>query len=54
MMTVNEDLEWFSRPTVEYHSYIVDAMGMVEDLDELGMLGRGFSSMDDLKKSRYR
>jgi hypothetical protein len=50
MMTVNEDLEWFSRPTVEYHSYIVDAMGMVEDLDELGMLGRGFSSMDDLKK----
>jgi hypothetical protein len=27
-----------------------DAMGMVEDLYELGKLGRGFSSMDDLEK----
>jgi hypothetical protein len=27
-----------------------DAMGMVEDLDELGKLGRGVSSMDDLEK----
>jgi hypothetical protein len=26
------------------------AMGVVEDLDELGKLGRGFSSMDDLEK----
>jgi hypothetical protein len=25
-------------------------MGMVEDLDELGKLGQGFSSMDDLEK----
>jgi hypothetical protein len=25
-------------------------MGMVEDLDKLGKLGRGFSSMDDLEK----
>jgi hypothetical protein len=35
---------------MEYHSYTNYAMGMVEDLDELGKLGRGFSSMDDLKK----
>jgi hypothetical protein len=35
---------------VEYHSSKDDAMGMVEDLDELGKLGRGFSSMDDLEK----
>jgi hypothetical protein len=26
-----------------------DAMGVVEDLDKLGNLGRGFSSMDDLE-----
>jgi hypothetical protein len=26
-----------------------DAMGVVEDLDKLGYLGRGFSSMDDLE-----
>jgi hypothetical protein len=25
-------------------------MGVVEDLDELGKVGRGFSSMDDLEK----
>jgi hypothetical protein len=27
-----------------------DAIGVVEDLDELGKLGRGFSSMDDLEE----
>jgi hypothetical protein len=27
-----------------------DAIDMVEDLDELGKLGRGFSSMDDIEK----
>jgi hypothetical protein len=31
-----------------------DAMGMVEDLDELGKLGRGVSSMDDLEKVDIR
>jgi hypothetical protein len=25
-------------------------MGVVEDLDELGKLGRGFSSMDDIEE----
>jgi hypothetical protein len=35
---------------VEYRSSKDNAMGMVEDLDELGKLGRGFSSMDDIEK----
>jgi hypothetical protein len=35
---------------VEYCSSKDDAMGVVEDLDELGKLGRGFSFMDDLEK----
>jgi hypothetical protein len=35
---------------MEYRSYMDDAMGVVEDLDELAKLGRGFSSMDDLEK----
>jgi hypothetical protein len=39
-----------SRQTAEYHSYTDDAIGVVEDLDELGKLGQGFSSMDDLEK----
>jgi hypothetical protein len=49
-MSVSKDLEWFSTRIVEYRSYIDDAMGVVEDLDELGKLDRGFSSMDDLEK----
>jgi hypothetical protein len=35
---------------MEYRSSKDDAMGMVEDLDELGKLGPDFSSMDDLDK----
>jgi hypothetical protein len=49
-MSVSKDLQWLSRQTTEYRSYTNDAMGMVEVLDELGKLGRGFSSMDDLEK----
>jgi hypothetical protein len=50
MMSVIKDLEWLSRWIAEYHSYTDDAMGMVEDLDELGKLGRGFFSMNNLEK----
>jgi hypothetical protein len=39
MMSVSKDHEWLSRQTVEYHSYKDDAMGVVEDLDELEKLG---------------
>jgi hypothetical protein len=48
MVMVNKDLEWLSRRKEEYHSSKDDAMGVVEDLDEIAKLGRGFSSMDDL------
>jgi hypothetical protein len=54
MMSVSKELEWLSRRTAEYRSYTDDAMGVVEDLDELGKIGRGFSSMDDIEKTRYR
>jgi hypothetical protein len=50
MMSVSKDLEWLNRRTTEYRSYTDDVMGVVEDLDELGNLGRGFSSMDDLEE----
>jgi hypothetical protein len=49
-MSVSKDLEWLSRQIAEYRSYTDNAMGVVEDLDKLGKLGRGFSSMDDLEK----
>jgi hypothetical protein len=38
-MLVIKDLEWLGRRAAEYHSYMDDAMGLVEDLDELGKLG---------------
>jgi hypothetical protein len=38
-MSVSIDHEWLSRQTAEYHSYMDDAMDVVEDLDELGKLG---------------
>jgi hypothetical protein len=50
MAMINKDLEWLSRQTEGYHSSKDDAMGVVEDLDEIGKLGRGFSSMDDFDK----
>jgi hypothetical protein len=49
MMSVSKDHEWLSRRITEYRSYTNDAIGVV-DLDELGKLGRGFSSMNDLEK----
>jgi hypothetical protein len=50
MAMATKDLEWLSRRIAEYHSSKDDAMGVVEDLDELGNLGRGFFSLDDLEK----
>jgi hypothetical protein len=50
MAMVTKDLEWLNRRTSEHHSSKDDAMGVVEDIDELGKLGRGFSSMDDLEE----
>jgi hypothetical protein len=50
MAMATRDLEWLSRQITEYHSSKDDAMGVVEDIDELGKLGWGFSSMDDIEK----
>jgi hypothetical protein len=50
MAAINRDLEWLNRRTMKYCSSTDNAIGVVEDLDELGKLGRGFSSMDDLEE----
>jgi hypothetical protein len=50
MAMTTRDLEWLSRWIMEYHSSKDDAMDVVEDLDDLGKLGQGFSSMDNLEK----
>jgi hypothetical protein len=36
---INKNLEWLSKRTKEYRSSKDDAMGVVEDLDEIGKLG---------------
>jgi hypothetical protein len=50
MAMVSKDLEWLSRRTKEYCSSKDDAISVVEDLDKIDKLGRGFSSIDDLDK----
>jgi hypothetical protein len=50
VVAINRDLEWFIWRIVEYHSSTDDVIGVVEDLDKLGKIGRGFSSMDDLEE----
>jgi hypothetical protein len=39
MVMATKDLQWLSRWTTEYRSSKDDAMGVLEDLDELGKLG---------------
>jgi hypothetical protein len=50
MLKQGKDVEWLRRWTEEYHSTKDDIGGMVDDLDEMGKLGHGFSSMDDLEE----
>jgi hypothetical protein len=50
MSTKSKDLEWLCRRTEGYRSSKDDVVGVVDDLDETGKLGRGFSSMDDLEE----
>jgi hypothetical protein len=42
MMLISKDHEWLSRRTVEYRSYMDDAIGMVEHLDESENLAEAF------------
>jgi hypothetical protein len=39
MSTKRKDHEWLHRRTEEYRSSKDDAMGVVDDLDEMGKLG---------------
>jgi hypothetical protein len=50
MVAISRDLEWLNRWTAEYCSSTDNAIGVLEDLDELGKLGQDFSSMDDMEE----
>jgi hypothetical protein len=38
MVAINKELEWLNRQTMKYCSSTDNAIGVVEDLDELGKL----------------
>jgi hypothetical protein len=48
MSTTNKELEWLHRRTEAYHSGKDSISGVVEDLENEGKLGQGFSSVDCL------
>jgi hypothetical protein len=50
MLKQEKDGEWLRRWTEEFCSTKDDIGGMVNDMDEIGKLGHGFSSMDDLEE----
>jgi hypothetical protein len=45
MSKENKDIEWLHWRMEEYHSSEDDTKGVVDDLDEMGKLERGFSSL---------
>jgi hypothetical protein len=54
MMTVDKELEWLHCLTGEYHPGQNDTGGLVEELENEGMLGQGFLSMDRLDEVDIR
>jgi hypothetical protein len=52
MVCKNESLEWLWAQTAEYRLAKNDTREVVEDFDEVGMLGKGFVAVDDLEENR--
>jgi hypothetical protein len=50
MMSKEHSITWLRRRAVEYRSKGDDRCEVVEDLDEVGKLGLGFSSVDRLEE----
>ena len=48
MLTKEDSLRWLQRCTKKYRSGVKDICESVEDLDNLGKLGQGFASIDEL------
>jgi hypothetical protein len=50
MISKENSIEWLVRRREEYHSIKNGLGGIVEDFDEVGKLGHGFVSVDELKE----
>jgi hypothetical protein len=54
MTTIDKELEWLRRCTEEYRSGYNDTGRVVEEVENEGKLGKGFSSMDRLDEVDIR
>jgi hypothetical protein len=50
MVSKEKSMAWLRQHTVEYRSQENSKTEVVEDLDEIGKLGLGFSSVDELQE----
>jgi hypothetical protein len=50
MASKEKSMAWLRQRTVEYRSQENSKTEVVEDLDEIGKLGLGFSSVDELQE----
>jgi hypothetical protein len=50
MMSKEDSMAWLQCHTTEYHAGMNEVKETVEDLDDVGKLGPGFSSVDELEE----
>jgi hypothetical protein len=50
MLSKEKSLEWLHRRTKEYHSSKNGTSDLVDELEQEGKLGQGFSSLDRLEE----
>jgi hypothetical protein len=50
MLSKEDGVRWLERRTEEYHLGKNDTKEVVDDFDEVGKLGRGFSLVDKLEE----
>jgi hypothetical protein len=48
MLNKEDSIRWLQKRTAEYRSVENDIGGVVDDFDEMGKLGCGFTSIDQL------
>jgi hypothetical protein len=50
MMSKGDTIKWLKKRTVDYRSAMNSIREFVEDFDEVGKLGNGFESVDELEE----
>jgi hypothetical protein len=50
MVGKDKDIEWLVKQTKEYRSWKSGIKDVIEELEDMGKLGQGFSSVDELEE----